>query len=158
MSLQYIIDGYNIINHRLFPRNNKKPAQGPAALIYLIKSGKLCGSLKNEAVIVFDGYPADISISQLADSRLRVVFSGDSSADDKIKRIAEGLKDKKNTIVVSDDKEISLFIKLCGIKSMSVEDFIGKPSAVIKAEEAKQELNYSQIAKINAELKKIWLE
>ena len=91
---------------------------------------------------------------------MSVIFSEDSSADDRIKRIIEGSQDKKNTVVVSDDKEISVFVKHCGVKTMSVEEFIGRSSNDKRRakEDIKPELNFSQVAKINEELRKIWLE
>ena len=65
--------------------------------------------------------------------------------------------DPKNTVVVSDDKEIAVFVKSCGVRSMSVEEFIGPGKPPIK-EDLKPELNYSQIAEINEELRRIWLK
>jgi predicted RNA-binding protein with PIN domain len=159
MSLQYVIDGYNIINHRLFPRASRKTRGSPVSLIELIKSKNLCGSLKNTVTIVFDGYLSDSRL-KASDSRISVIFSEDSSADDQIKGIIERSQDKKNTVVVSDDKEIAVFVKSCGVKVMSVEEFIGRsPDDKRRAkEDLKTELNYSQVARINEELKKIWLE
>ena len=159
MSLQYVIDGYNIINHRLFPRSSRKTRGSPVSLVELITSKNLCGSLKNKVTIVFDGYLSDSRL-QASDSRINVIFSEDSSADDQIKRIIERSQDKKNTVVVSDDKEIVVFVKCCGVKTMSVEEFIGRSpnDKRREKEDIKPELYFSQVAKINEELKKIWLE
>jgi len=92
-----------------------------------------------------------------------VVFSGDSSADEKIKSMLENLQDRKNTVVVSDDREIASFARHCGAKAMSVEEFIGLPRRSAAQRQARENdtkpvLNYSQTAKINEELKKLWLK
>jgi len=78
--------------------------------------------------------------------------------------LIERSTDRKNTVVVSDDREISLFARHCGVKAMSVEEFIRPPRSQAgrgqdsAAGEAKQGLNYTQQARINEELKKLWLK
>ncbi len=165
MSLQFIIDGYNITNHHLFKNVRKKSVDRPTCLINLIKSKKLCGSLKNKITIVFDGHSnkSEIGCFGNYDSLL---FSREKSADEVIKQLVEKSGDKPNLIVVSNDRELSSFSKLCGVKSMSVEDFL-EPFApdslkIMKSkkriEESSKNLNYSQINKINEELKNLWLK
>jgi hypothetical protein len=128
----------------------------------LIKTNNLCGSQKNKVTLVFDGYAPQPRQPQ-QDGRISLIFSGDISADEKIKQMIEEPADRKNTIVVSDDKEIVVFARLCKVRPMSVEEFIGSPrraaaGRLAAKQEAKEDLNYSQTAEINAELKKIWLE
>jgi predicted RNA-binding protein with PIN domain len=156
MSLQYVIDGYNVINHRLFSRIAKKPRGSPASLIDSIKANNLCGSSKNKVAVIFDGY-SPAGYLEHPDSRFTIIFSQDRSADEIIKKLAEKATDKKNTLVVSDDREIIVFVRSCGIKITAVEDFIGRHKAVLRQEDTKPELNYSQIAEINEELRKKWL-
>jgi hypothetical protein len=95
---------------------------------------------------------------------INVLFSNQDTADDKIKRMFEASVDPKNTVLVSDDKEIIFFVKSGRGKTMSVEDFI-KPAlkyrhkvrtSLFEKELMKPELNYMQVNKINQELKKIW--
>lgn len=88
-----------------------------------------------------------------------MVFSRDETADDKIKRIAETSKNPRNIVVVSDDRGIIFFIKSVGALSMCVQDFLcpGKKERT-REEPVKTQLNYSQVNKINEELKKIWLK
>jgi hypothetical protein len=71
----------------------------------------------------------------------------------------------KNIIVVSEDREISSFAKYAGCKTMDVPEFMGKLAISDENKKSdkneknlpKQDLNYSQISKINDELKKLWL-
>ena len=160
MSLQYVIDGYNLINHQLFIPANKRGKDSRIALLELIRIKKLCGSPANKVVVVFDGYPDTDSLEEF-DSRIDVVFARDQTADERIKRIVENSVNPKNIKVVSDDKEIRFVVKSLGAIAVSIEDFLGrgKNSAPGGQEEPlKPELTYSQIHKINQELKKIWLK
>lgn len=164
MSLHYIIDGYNIINNRLFAVNRKKMRPVQLEFLDLIKDNRLCGSAKNQVTVVFDGYSAEFE-PKCARSGIKVVFSKEETADEIIKRIIDVSVDLRNIIVVSDDKEISCFAKYAGCKTMNACEFMEKPAAAAEKKKAdineknlsKQDLNYGQINKINEELKKIWL-
>lgn len=108
---------------------------------------------------MFDGYP-DACYKQ-DNSGARVIFSRNNSADERIKCMLEEQGKTNNTVVVSDDKEIRLFTKACGAKSVNVEEFLsfkGKRSPGSSNSAEDRELNYSQMHEINEELKKIWLK
>ena len=162
MSLQYIVDAYNLINHPAF-----KPAKQSANIVYslinFIKTNHLIGSKNNYLVLVFDGHPpADGQVPQ-EETGLTCVFSYQLEADELIKQMVEASTSVKNIIVVSDDKQVRLMSRLMHAQISSVEEFIyGKnhKNLEIRAEDdaADPKLNYSQISKINAELKKKWLE
>ncbi|MDD5431866.1 MAG: NYN domain-containing protein [Candidatus Omnitrophica bacterium] len=157
MSLQYVIDGYNIINHPLFPHSNKQNQNSQSLLLSTIIKRRLCGSLKNKVIIVFDGYPAPVTSDY---ENIMVVFSRKIDADEKIKKIIEESGVRRNMIVVTNDKEVSFVIKSLGAKSMCVEDFLGKnrQEAMDSKEASSYELNYSQKHYITEELKKLWLK
>lgn len=106
--------------------------------------------------MVFDGYPGEPGLRQ-EDNNLNVIFSGEASADEKIKGLLENSKDRKNTVVVSDDREIAYFAKHAGAKPLNVGEFI-KPAAAAHKDMGGDELNYTQISKINEELRKLWLK
>jgi len=94
-----------------------------------------------------------------------IVFSRRISADEFIKKILESYASKKNIVVVSDDREIKYFAKDSGAKALGIGEFIAPVSRQkelrrrgenLMQEEAK--VNYTQMSKINAELKKLWLK
>jgi predicted RNA-binding protein with PIN domain len=160
MSLLYIIDGYNIINHPLFSRTHKKIKNTQIALLEFIKTGKLTGSLKNKITVIFDGYPTSDGCDY-GGNDIEVIFSRKISADDKIKRIVEESANRKNVVVVSDDREISFIVKSLGARCLGIEEFVGKDEksrGCQKNDLLKPELSYTQIHKINQELSKIWLK
>ncbi|MDD4982236.1 MAG: NYN domain-containing protein [Candidatus Omnitrophica bacterium] len=157
--MQYIIDGCNVTHHPKFIRAiPKRSADTRFSLVELIKSRGLCGNANNLVWLIFDGYP-DHLIEGLEKGRLRIIFSYNRSADDKIKRLLELIDRPRDAVVVSDDKEVSSFARLMHARSMSIEDFIkddvsGKR---IKVRPDEIKVNYSQMQKIDEELKRIWL-
>lgn len=159
MSLQFIIDAYNIINHPTYIQHTtKKIKDSRIALLEFIKTNRLCGSPKNKITVVFDGY-SDVAGLRQNLGALDVVFSKDKTADHKINKLIEESRDLKNIIVVSDDREIGFFAKAKGCGWMGVEEFINPVSLRRQKEKncPKPELNYSQVKAINDELRKIWL-
>jgi hypothetical protein len=128
-------------------------------LLELIRDRRLCGSSRNKATVVFDGY-TNIPGPEWDRFEASVVFSRQQSADERIRKILEASANLKNTVVVSDDKEVGLLARLMGAKSLSVEGFIGKEKRPSRLHGAamKAQLSYSQMHKINEELKRVWLE
>ena len=188
MSLLYIIDAYNTINHNAFSPIRKKinPVRNTRilgvenkisngvkdpqrALLEFIENQRLGKKSKSKITVVFDGYPK-VSVQKLDEADINIVFSKEETADTRIKRMVEASKNPKNIVVVSDDREIKFFIKSIGASSIGVEEFIN-PAPVrrggVNPEEKPQrekedlikpELNFSQISKINQELKALWLK
>ena len=160
MSLQYIIDGYNLI-HNPFVAGSCGNHQDPKKeLLRLIIKKRLTGSSKNKVLVVFDGYSSDFDGLRIGEP-FSVIFSQEESADERIKKLVEASANPKTIIVVSDDNEIRFFAKYSGAKVLGTQDFVGsiKKTASSKAKEpVKQELTYTQIQEINQELKRKWLE
>jgi predicted RNA-binding protein with PIN domain len=163
MSLHFILDGYNVIkNSEIFFPHKLKDQR--SALIKFIQEKRPCGSLNNKVSIIFDAKKAELNFfEQKALNKkpnMEVIFTNNESADEKIKTMVDNSHNPRKIIVVSDDRDIQFFIKACGAYSMSSEEFINKANLKGKAIKAPyaMELNHSQAAKINQELKKIWLK
>jgi len=162
MSLQYIIDAYNLVNHPAFKPAAKRVLNIQQALVDFIRLNRLTGSKKNQLVLVFDGYPPPAE--EIPDQNgLLCVFSRSQEADELIKRMIEDSAAPKNIIVVSDDKEVRLSSRFLQAQICGVEEFIcGKKNSrmAINAKLAADDfkLGYAKMQKINAELKKKWLE
>ncbi len=160
MSLQYVIDAYNLINHSRF-KLPKQSANIQSCLADFVKFNKLSGSKNNEVILVFDGYPkAGEVIPQ--ERGLTCQFSFNQEADEIIKNIIEDSPQPRNIIVVTDDKEVRIISRLLHAQVSSVEEFIcakeNKLDAGVKDSDlADVKLSYSAMQKIDAELKKKWL-
>jgi len=75
--------------------------------------------------------------------------------------MVEKADNPKNVVVVSDDKEITFFAKSCGAKVLNIQEFINRGKKLInlqRPEPLKPELSYTQMHKINQELRRIWLK
>jgi len=160
MSLQYIIDGYNIINHPEFTPRRRSSLSIQSALLDFILSNRLTGSAKNKVIVVFDGYPAPITCKKGGD--ISVIFSRIISADEKIKRMVEESAGRGSIIVVTDDAEIKFAVRALGARVQAIAEFTGskarreRPAA--GKEQPKDLPTYTQMQRINEELRKLWLK
>ena len=166
MSLQYIIDGCNIIHNPLFSRtSNEAPNDKRPALLELINSKKLTGSLRNKVIVVFDGFPSHDCALRLDQVRkeISVIFSGKVTADETIRRIVEGSEDAKGSVIVSDDKEIKFLARLFQAQWQSVEKFLrlkkeSHRKASHRQDACESGISYTEMQRINQELRQIWLK
>ena len=122
MSLQYIIDAYNVINHPQFNHCARKSQNIQSSLADFIRLNRLSGSIKNKVILVFDGYPPQGQMPE--DEGLVCVFSRMIEADEVIKRIVEESGQPRNIIVVSDDLGVQSAVRYLSAKISGVEDFI----------------------------------
>ncbi len=178
MSLVYVIDGYNVIKHPFFARAVRKDkysshpgarsagnaATDPAidvreSFLRYLRLKNLTGSLKNKVYVVFDGYPE--RGAPPGTTGIEAFFSYDESADDVIRRLVEKSARKKELIVVSDDREVRFFAKSAGASVQGVEEFIGHKERTARpgSQEAPEtKVSYSQMERINKELRERWLK
>ncbi|MFA6129861.1 MAG: NYN domain-containing protein [Candidatus Omnitrophota bacterium] len=162
MSLQYIIDAYNLINHPRFKPGAKVHSNIQNSLAEFIKLNRLSGSPKNRVILVFDGYPPARGQVPEEDGLL-CLFSRMIEADELIKRLVEESGNPGNIVVVSDDKGVQMAVRFLKARVCPVEEFIcgskiGRALDSLRREKEEKTIPYSQIQAINAELKKKWLE
>ena len=159
MSLQYIIDGYNLIKHPLLAAEAKSSGSDRRSLLNFIKRNRLTGSPKNKVTVVFDGYPDSREMD--TDSDINIIFSRKISADEKIRKLVEEASNRKSILVVTNDREIQFFVKAAGATVAGIEEFIGinkKESRKAKDDTSQLKLTFSEMQKVNDELRKIWLK
>ena len=157
MSLHFILDGYNIIKSTPeFSSNDIKDSR--QMLLKFIEIYRPQGSVKNKVSIVFDGKSSITSPRHCVNAKF--LFTQDCSADEEIKRMVEEAPNPKQIVVVSDDRDIQLFIKAAGAKVMSVKDFLDKIKKKIRSSQAtpKFEISAKEASAITQELKTIWLK
>ena len=105
--------------------------------------------------IVFDGYSPGVREGY----GIRVIFSQDEEADARINQIVQRQANPKTLVIVSDDKQIRIFAKAFGASVLGIEEFLSRSDKLKFKDNDKDEekLNYSQMQKVNEELRKIWL-
>lgn len=162
MSLHYLIDGYNLIkrNPQLAA---KRLEDGRQALISYIEHNELQGSRRNEVTVVFDGKPG--MYGHPATSYVRVVFTEYETADDLIKFQVQETKNRKSLIIVTDDKQLLLYVRALGAGVLSGGDFLRIKTSVTRhpsALDKKKSGNTKAITStfehlVNQELEQMWL-
>jgi len=158
--MKYIIDGYNVIRSSPLRKLERKSIErGIGGLVeILLKYKRNHPSIS--FTVVFDGFDVN-SIFNFRDKTIKILFSGQMSADEKIRRLLEKNKDNREVGVVSDDREVQIATKILGAKVISVEEFLKivsfqeKRKKVIKKD---KNLDYSKIKKIEEELRKVYAE
>ncbi len=172
MSLHYLLDGYNILK-QVPAFNDLSLEDGRKGLIGWIESARPQGSVNNTVTIVFDSPRLESgggSFGAFPQGSTRVIFS-QGCADDKIKLMAEEDDNRRNCVVVSDDKDIVLYVRALGSRVMSVAKFTEslrtkrslsklRPKKAHKAGSKAdgKYISLSRQEKINKELSRIWLK
>lgn len=161
MSLQYIIDAYNLINHPAFKPVSKSALNIQHLLADFIRSNRLTGSKNNSLILVFDGFPP-LAEDIPRENGLICLFSRKQEADELIKQLIQDSTSPKNMVVVSDDKEVRLNSRFLQAQVCSVMEFIfgkkdNKLSINAKLAAVDFKLSYAKMQKINAELRQKWL-
>ncbi|HVO73051.1 MAG TPA: NYN domain-containing protein [Ignavibacteriaceae bacterium] len=116
---EVIIDGNNLIGKikalSILQKKDKIAAREKLAFIldrfYSNKAVKVC--------LHFDGYK-NISIKI---EKIRIIYSNEKTADEKIKAQIEEAKNRKNISVVTSDRNLQEFAKVCSCGIISSEDF-----------------------------------
>ena len=133
-------------------------------LIKLIELRQPQGSFRNKITVVFDGKPGIWNVR----SSVEVIFTYEKSADERIKDAVEQARNKKEIVVVTNDREIQYAVRSSGAKVLSVEDFglkLEQPAKKTAAgrgndkepREARKYIPTVTEFKINEEMKKVWL-
>jgi len=158
MSLLYIIDAYNIINHPSFKPAGKQNFNVQKSLLEFIRSRRLTGSAKNKIILVFDGYPP-AGEDFCRQEGVLFVFSRKISADELIEKLISESAHPGNIVVVSDDRQVqitarSLRANTCGVAKFNAD----KPERVKPNDDSEEtKVSYVKMQKINEELKQKWL-
>jgi predicted RNA-binding protein with PIN domain len=151
--LTYLIDGFNLFHQIGEIKNSNSPRSD---LIQFIRTNRLVGSSNNKIIIVFDGHQTPDTPTE---REYKIVFSNDRSADDVIKERISKTKNKRQLIVVSDDREIRDYAKMEGAISMRIQDFLKRGTAREKKRSGDgRDINPSKMIEITEELKKIWVK
>ena len=129
--------------------------EGRHGLLRWISEARPQGSVNNQVTVVFDGQEG----SDMPQGEIRVIFSDGCSADDKIKRMVEEDDDRKNCVIVSDDKDIFLYVRSLGARVLSVRAFTSKPGGPhARQGSGGKYISLSRQEQINKELSRIWLK
>lgn len=133
---KYIIDGNNLIGKvKLLASIQEKDRQvSRYKLAFMID--RFFASKKVEVYLHYDGFEGE----KINTQKLKIIYSENSSADEKIKKQIEAEKNKRNLIVISSDNSIASFAKVCGCEIQLSENF-GKELSKSFSSESENEKN-----------------
>jgi len=150
--MHYILDGNNIIKHKIWQGTLQAPDDRESLIVFLQSYCRQHPSVK--FTVAFDGW-AETPVSS---GNIKILWSYDATADDVIIRKINSLK--HNAIVVSNDNQIRKHAKFAGMKVLKVEEFL---SIVIPREMKKTKGNnetknipYRDVFAIKSELEKYY--
>jgi len=164
MSVHFILDGYNVIK-RTPSLAEGSLQEGRDRLFRLLATRRPQGSLRNRVTVIFDGRSGVTSPVPM--TFVRVIFTREESADEKIKRIVCQAENKRNIIVVTDDREIQYHVRALGAGVRCVGDFfhpIAEPGKQVAGKPSghrhRDGKGISRVLeeKITSELRDVWLK
>jgi predicted RNA-binding protein with PIN domain len=140
------------------------------ALVKFIEVYRPQGSIENRVTIVFDG-KEDVYSPEVVSS-VKVIFARGHSADDEIRKIVEEAVNKRNIVVVSNDRAIQYSVRAYGAKVLSVQDFCAKAKHSVekshtnhaqsmkssKTNESSKYISQIKELEITTEFENIWLK
>jgi len=159
--MEYIVDGFNVIKTSFIKKYEKYGIEGAQGFLIDILERYKKKHPSVEITVVFDGKSPSISFYQKR--RIKIIFSNEITADEKIRKILENKKNKTQIQVVSDDREIQEFSKIIGSKFLKVDAFLEivypyEKKETVKKETVKKEkdINYRLKLEIEKELKNFY--
>lgn len=140
----FIIDGYNVIH--AIPALKKTLAHNAASAreLFIHSVAQLTHQKKFRCTIVFDGVaPADFS-KQSPPAPVHVLYSSPLTADAKIKQMIEQSKKRSLLVIISSDREIINFAKVCSCQIYTSTHFANLLSSADEAATEKGDVALSQ--------------
>jgi predicted RNA-binding protein with PIN domain len=143
----FIIDGYNVIH--TIPSLKKTLAHDAhtARELLIHAVARLTHQRKFRCTIVFDGAAPGTSSNQSPHAPIHVLYSHPQNADAKIKQMIEQSKNRSLLVIVSSDREILDFAKVCSCQTHTSKHFSNllSQSDESSAEKSDAPLSQSQI-------------
>jgi len=117
--LTYIIDGNNLIGKiaSLMSLQKKDKQASREKLVYILDRYFI--SKKTNVTLHLDGHPA----GRVSSSKMKIVYSENLTADEKIKKQISQSKSPRNIIVVTSDSNLAQFAKVCSATVVSSDEF-----------------------------------
>lgn len=115
--IQYIIDGNNLIGKIHSLKNLPDKETSRQKLVIMLE--RYFNKKKVKVSLHFDGFENE----PIKVSGLKIHYSQNRSADEKIKKEIDGIKNRNSVYVVSSDLEIISYAKVCGCNVIKAEEF-----------------------------------
>lgn len=122
--LNYIIDGNNLIGKisSLMGLQKKDKQASREKLVYILD--RYFVDKKVNVTLHLDGHPGE----RINSSKMRIVYSENLTADEKIKLQISQSKSPRSITIVTSDSNLAQFAKVCSAKIISSEEFAAEIS------------------------------
>ena len=120
--LTYIIDGNNLIGKISSLMNLQKKDKSASRENLVFMLDRYFSNKKFSVTLHFDGHPNTVINS----SKMKIVYSENYTADDKIKKQISQSKSPRNLIVITSDSNLAQFSKVCSCNVISSEKFVAE--------------------------------
>ena len=115
----YIIDGNNLIGKISFIKQlQKKDKQGSREKLSNMIDNYF-STRKAKVTLHYDGFQQQ----PIKPENFKIIYSGNKTADDKIKNQIESSTNRKNIIVVTSDNNLIEFARVCSCDVVKSEEF-----------------------------------
>jgi len=120
--LNYIIDGNNLIGKisSLMNLQKKDKQASREKLVYILD--RYFVQKKASVLLHLDGYQA----GRVNSSKMKIIYSENLTADEKIKKQISQSKSTRNIIVITSDSNLAQFAKVCSTTVISSEEFVAE--------------------------------
>ncbi len=146
--MEYIIDGYNLIKSSFLRENERRSADYARRSLFNILADYRRKHPSVSFTTVFDGFPDSLEI--LRDRRIRVVFSGDVTADELIREMLEKTPENNRLrTVVSDDRGVRDCGRLFGAKVLTVSEFLAVVYTHAQSHKGRSKNGHKEAASVN---------
>jgi predicted RNA-binding protein with PIN domain len=120
--ITYIIDGNNLIGKisSLMNLQKKDKQASREKLVFMLD--RYFSKKKFKIALHFDGHPN----TAINSSRMKIVYSENLTADDRIKKQISQSKSPRNLSVVTSDSNLAQFARVCSCNVISSEKFVAE--------------------------------
>jgi predicted RNA-binding protein with PIN domain len=136
--LTYLIDGNNLIGKisSLMSLQRKDKQGSREKLVYILD--RYFVQKKCSIILHLDGHPG----GRINSSKMKIIYSENLTADEKIKKQISQSKSPRNIIVITSDSNLAQFAKVCSATVIPSDEFA--------TEINKSNSNVDEEAKINS--------
>jgi predicted RNA-binding protein with PIN domain len=139
----YIIDGNNLLGKdRFLSQLQKKDKQQSREKLAFILS-RYFSRKKTSVSLHFDGFEREV----IKVPSIKIIYSGNYSADDNIKREIENSKNPRNIILITSDTNLMEFGRVCSCKVIKCEEF----AQLLNQANSNKEEQYKSDSNVNVE-------
>lgn len=133
--MSYLVDGNNVMAQRVGWHRDKAGARRGL----LEELARFASVRRSSVAVVFDGGPEEHFADGSSYKGVKVFYAErGSDADERIKRLVDGARERRTLIVVTSDRALAEYVRRCGVREvMRSGDFRRRLAEAAAAADAK---------------------